>query len=491
MYSTPMGARRAALLVLAFATATASAAHAQVRSTTVQYGSGAGRRGYDAASFDARYALLKCGNNLAITTEFVPGSLQLSSTYSLDGASYPVPDGLAPTVRDQGQFDGSVRIRGGGTIGTFRSTAGLNSHGCLGDTEVITDLTGYVDVTDKAAVEAFIATLEVVPATNRPYANLDIERAIRRENEAAIKKAEEEKRLAEEAKRAEEAAERKRLAEEELKRLEAEQAKRETDAAAAAEAKAREDAQRGQADAERIAQEQAEAAAREADEAQAQDQNERERAELEAYRQKLEADAKASADADREQDDGERAKREADAQASRQKTEWTDADEADTSHAYWPDDRCLWFDAEGFVHPPSGRHNCDPSFIRQVLSMQRQQLELERARIEAELQARREEEFFEFYGGPTAEGQAVVRGAAELAPVMDALGGAMNAVNNKAPMVMDFEAGGRVNCRAARATALACVAPGSSTSTAASSRTTPENTTARSPARSASASNSR
>jgi hypothetical protein len=59
-------------------------------------------------------------------------------------------------------------------------------------------------------------------------------------------------------------------------------------------------------------------------------------------------------------------------------TEWTAADEHDTG--YWPEERCSFWDEDGFISPPRGRHRCDPDFIAWVLDERAKQREKEYGR---------------------------------------------------------------------------------------------------------------
>ncbi|HEU4786247.1 MAG TPA: hypothetical protein VFS57_02530, partial [Gemmatimonadaceae bacterium] len=244
--------RLSAVLVVAAGTlvATAATAYAQVSSTTIEYRSGSGGTGYDSASFTARYALRACDGWLVITTEFVRGSFRWSDTYWLDGTSYPAPAGLSPTVNDQGEFDGTVRVRGGAFVGSFRSTAGGQSaHECIGDTARVADLSRFVNVKDRPAVDRFIGSLEVIPDTNPVHRNANVESAIRdklaEEQREAARKADDERKRKEDE-------ERKRKEEQEHKANEdAEAAKRTQDEAAnAQDDAARDAAARKAADAE-------------------------------------------------------------------------------------------------------------------------------------------------------------------------------------------------------------------------------------------------
>jgi hypothetical protein len=392
--------------------AAAATAHADVRSTTVEYKSGSGGTGYDSASFSARYALHACQGSLVITTEFVRGSFRWSGTYWLDGSSYPAPGGLSPTVDDQGEFNGSVRVRGGGTIGSFRSTAGVQSgHGCLGDTSNVADLRRFVDPKDKNAVERFLGSLEVIPDTNPAYRNVNIESAIRHkleqdQREAKKKEEEEVKRKADEAAR---------------KAQDEERAKK-----AAEEAKAKEDdeARKGAEDATTQ------------DEQAAQKQKDDDA-------QKAAAREKARADDARQADEHE-AKRKAENDAAAARTVWTEADERDADEGYWPDSRCSWVDDQGFVHPPRGRHRCDPEYMKKVYASMKRQRELQEAMLEAERKRKAKRDAIETLSGGTREGVLVVGTAAALAPLVDVAGDALNRLDEHFPKTIDLEATGRV-----------------------------------------------
>lgn len=362
--------------------------------------------GYDSASFRASYVLHKCmDGNLYITTKFIRSSFQWSNTYWLDGTSHPTPPGLSPTVDDQGTFNGSVRIRGGGSVGTFRTTPGVNgAHSCSGDRFEVASLSQYVDLDDPAAVVRFLDSLDVIPDTNPTYRNDNVENAIRRklrqdERDAQKKRDDEQKKRAD--KQREKDADEERRRREEIERIKKEEEDKVNPAPPAEDASddiveaARE---RGR----KIAQEQAAA-----------------EAEREAKRKEYNDRAAA-------------------------RTDWTDADEHDTSGDYWPNSRCAWMDDRGFLHPPRGRHNCSPIFMKWLFAYMKEQLEQEAERLRREEEARRQAEYIRQMSGGTAEGMAMLGGAAALAPMVDAIGQAANRTNAKFPMSVDIEATARV-----------------------------------------------
>jgi flagellar biosynthesis GTPase FlhF len=427
-------------LVLALAVLCASAVtvSAQVSRTTIRYRSGSGGDGYDSASFEANYSLHACEGSLYIATEFVPGSYQWSDTYWFQGKQYPTPKGLTPTVRDQGTFNGTVRVRGGRTVGSFHSLAGLNTHNCRGDLSRVANLASYVDIKNATAIDTFIASLEVVPDTNSPYVNFDIENAIRGQIRDEKKKAEDDQRKAEEDKRrAEEDAkaeeERKRKADEELKRIQDEERKRIQD-----EERKRQDEAGKKAEDERTKAAEAEQKAREEEERKAQQESERIAKENDEARAKIDAEMKARAD----EDAAAEAKRKANDDAARAKTEWTDADDDDGP--YWPEERCYWFDTKGYIHLPSGRHHCDPKFIHDILKFQTEQFERELKRLEEEAKAERARRNVEAYVGNSKEGAEMLVVAGAVAPLVDGANKALSDMVSNNPQSVDLETIGRV-----------------------------------------------
>lgn len=193
------------MVVVACAVLGVPVARAQVGTTTVQYQSGVGSTGFASASFTAEYRLLACDGTLRIITRFVPGSLRFSDTYWLDGVAYPAP-GFSPIVHDQGTFNGRVQRQDGGIIGSFATTAGTyGGDDCYGGkTTTVTDLRGWVDPDDSAAVQQFLGSLVVVADTNGVYVDSTIASGIRqrlakekREAEARAEQEAEEKAAAE------------------------------------------------------------------------------------------------------------------------------------------------------------------------------------------------------------------------------------------------------------------------------------------------------
>lgn len=431
-----------AALVLIAAAATA---HAQVRSTTIEYSSGSSATGYDTASFGATYALHACDGSVVITTAFVRGTFRWSRTYWLDGKSYPAPGGLSPTVDDQGDFNGTVRVRGGGVIGSFQTIAGPHAaHGCLGDTTRVVGLAAFVDAKDKRAVETFITTLEVIPATNPAYRNRDIENAIRhqleedqregkrKEDEAKRKAQDEEKRKAQEAESRRKDEERKRKedeerqAQDERKRNEDEKRKAQDEATAKGDEARKdkdEEARQAEEDARKVKEEDAATQ-------QAQDARKAERAAAGASKAKREEAAQKAVGAEDER-----------ASAN---TKWSSADEADHGDAYWPESRCAWVDSRGFIHPPYGRHRCDPEFMKRLFVTIRKQTAAESARLQHEREQQAKRDYIEQASEGSADSAAMLGAAAAAAPLVEAAGDAANHLNDKFPRTFDLEATARI-----------------------------------------------
>ncbi len=367
-------------------------AHAQSRTTSVLFKMAVGGdEGYEEASVDVAYRFMHCMDTISLGYILPTGQTQVGTWYRWKSERHLV-DKPAPKVSSV-RFEVTVRSNGKGIWTGTIDPGRYGGYECLGMTVPIgrvKDLLGEKPTKDDIA--QFVDSLSL--STSRiPYALRSdvVESQLRRD-------ADEKERLRkEQEKREKDAADKKKKDEDEAKRLADEKQRLENEKAKLEEALRDQEAD-AKREADRISSEQDAQKPVETPPAASEEgppggpmkappptgPTAEERI---AAREKERADEAAA----REVKDKER----------RAKTEWTEADEHD--EGYWPESRCSYWDASGFISPPRGRHRCDPKFIKWVLEERMKQmaqdLEREQAELDAE-QARQQRELAEWSKRP-------------------------------------------------------------------------------------------
>jgi hypothetical protein len=291
-------------------------------------GAGSGTPGYEFAAISINYQFLVCSGSVVMHYRVVPSSFRVTEWYWWNGKRHLVPD-VAPPKISTIDFAGSFTSNGS-TVRTFRDGAAgsYGGAGCLGQTQTVgsvRELVGEKPTPDE--IQMYVDSLAiVVRRIGYTVRNASLEGSL------SQKEKEREK------------AERDRIAKEKADKDAADKAERDRIE------KEKDDANKAGSDG-------------------ATDPTTDKPGET----GNQPADGRKPTDANKTFDATTQTPPERSNEELGQKTAWRPGDEEDAG--YWPEERCSFWDKDGFISPPLGRHRCDPKFIEWVFQERGKQMQ--------------------------------------------------------------------------------------------------------------------
>jgi hypothetical protein len=399
----------------------AQAQQSASQSVTVQYKMPTGaEEGYDEASIDLRYGFAICAGEVKLWYQLATDRPKVGQWYRFKGESHLVTH-TAPkvsTVELQVSITASGKplrtapiepsSHGGGICTSINTTLGTVKQ-LIGEKPKPEEIQLYLDGLSLSASRIQRPLYSTIVDAELRRKEQDAKERQRKEDERRQKEADDKKKL-EDDKKKQDQAEQARIAEENTRREEelrrqqeqadaaraAEQTKAQTDNGTSTDASKGGDATTATEDAAPGGQPFETPTAKGPT-----------AAERIATYEKAREDKKA---ADAEEDKKRRAH-----------TEWTEADEHDTG--YWPESRCMYFDSDGVISPPRGKHRCDPKFMKYVFETRAKQLAEDQERLQREKRDKAFKKMLRGDSGTRASTNTSAKGSSALSGIGTAASG--------------------------------------------------------------------